>query len=42
MARLGHEARTVPFFAIFPADDPDRPRTHSSLLTKNDMLDFVQ
>ena len=38
MGRLEHEARTIPFFALFPADNPDHPRTHSTLFTKDDML----
>ena len=41
MADLDHEARTIPFFALFSADDPDHPRTHSALFTKDDMRDFV-
>ena len=41
MMQLGHAARTVPFFALFPADHPDDPRVHASLLTKDDMLDFL-
>ena len=41
LTSLGHEARTVPFFALFSADDPDHPRTHSALFTKDDMRDFI-
>ena len=41
MAGVDHKARTVPFFALFSADDPDHPRTHSALFTKDDMRDFI-
>jgi thiol:disulfide interchange protein len=38
---LNHEAGTVPYFALFAADDPDNPRTHSALFTKDDMRKFI-
>ncbi len=38
---LNHEAGTVPYFALFAANDPDNPRTHSALFTKDDMREFI-
>ena len=41
LTSLNHEARTVPYFALFTADDPDNPRTHAALFTKDDMREFM-
>ncbi|MCP4784489.1 MAG: hypothetical protein GY903_23435 [Fuerstiella sp.] len=42
LASLDHEAQTVPYFALFSADDPEHPRTHSALFTKDDMRKFIR
>jgi len=42
LASLDHAAQTVPYFALFSADDPGQPRTHSALFTKDDMRDFIR
>ena len=41
LMRLDNEAQTIPYFALFPRDDPDRPRLHPNLFTRADMLTFL-
>ena len=42
MSELGHDAATIPFFVLFPPDNPANPRTHPALFTKEDMLEFLK
>ena len=41
ITRLDNKAQTIPYFALFPRDDPDHPRLNPDLFTRADMLKFL-